>query len=380
MDILKKNNIMIIGNGFDLAHGIKSSYKNFITTFEGESLHFKYLKETCQDLSWIDVEKEIEYLHEKCSFMMDKREMLLLKRRLPRFPYVFNSDVYNSKLQFTRNIREMTTFLLDIFQKNGCERIYAKKTGILLSESNYNDYYLYISEDFALLEKELTNYLANQTGNFESFEKLTYFEKMLNNSNMIFTYNYTMTIEELYKIENTNEEFGTNKIKHMHGDLLNKIVLGTPYNLDNQDFAHLSKNLRVIEENTFLSDRELKSINKEQYWIEQIKNTEKEYLEKKSIDPKISRDTIISVIDDEELEIPNLIIVGLSLGESDWYTLRKLIGATKYPKIFILYHSPNSKREIIKNLSLMLGFEEMNSLFSEDICKLISYEELSTME
>lgn len=81
--------ILVIGNGFDLAHGLKTSYKDFLLACQKDKLP-EELKDFCQtnvwlkhfiikqkDLgdTWIDLEKEIfsaiDLLHKQSWFYID---------------------------------------------------------------------------------------------------------------------------------------------------------------------------------------------------------------------------------------------------------------------------------------------------------------------
>ena len=48
-------NILVIGNGFDLAHGLQTTYKDFLR-FTDEFMIYKTAKENRQELGWSDDE------------------------------------------------------------------------------------------------------------------------------------------------------------------------------------------------------------------------------------------------------------------------------------------------------------------------------------
>lgn len=61
------NNLLIIGNGFDLDLGLPTKYSNFIESkyFKKQSIRrgsklFKYISETYHDKKWIDIENELK--------------------------------------------------------------------------------------------------------------------------------------------------------------------------------------------------------------------------------------------------------------------------------------------------------------------------------
>lgn len=63
------NNLLIIGNGFDLDLGLPTKYSNFIESkyFKKQNIRrgsklFKYISETYHDKKWIDIENELKDL------------------------------------------------------------------------------------------------------------------------------------------------------------------------------------------------------------------------------------------------------------------------------------------------------------------------------
>ena len=61
------NNLLIIGNGFDLDLGLPTKYSNFIESkyFKKQNIRrgsklFKYISETYHDKKWIDIENELK--------------------------------------------------------------------------------------------------------------------------------------------------------------------------------------------------------------------------------------------------------------------------------------------------------------------------------
>ncbi|KQB06799.1 hypothetical protein CGU03_17290 [Vibrio metoecus] len=69
----KMKNVYLIGNGFDLNLGLRTSYKDFVISeyfmrnVDGDSELFDHLYLVHQNSNWIDIEKELEKFSKKCT-------------------------------------------------------------------------------------------------------------------------------------------------------------------------------------------------------------------------------------------------------------------------------------------------------------------------
>ena len=57
-----KNVLLIVGNGFDLNMGLKTSYKDFLTSFNINDIQNKLVYELLlrHKTNWVDIEQELE--------------------------------------------------------------------------------------------------------------------------------------------------------------------------------------------------------------------------------------------------------------------------------------------------------------------------------
>lgn len=166
---MKIKNLFIIGNGFDLAHGLKTDYKSFVTN------HL--------------VDEGI-----KKGFIIERR--LLLKND-KEYYLIQKSEITQHRDLITKNFF-LSCLLKEISLNNwvDIETLYFE----LLKEESYEVNKL--NSDFSVIKNELENYLVNisgkKTGNYLSsfFDKIS---KKKEDEFMVLNFNYTNTFDLLYK-------------------------------------------------------------------------------------------------------------------------------------------------------------------------------------
>lgn len=165
---MAKDTIVIIGNGFDLAHGYKTPFKSFVEDKNGKNfkrfVHYLYGRKIANDEDkWTDFEKII------CDSTME----------------IFKSE----------------DNIIRIYKKTKCK--------------NWNDFTNRIDTYFAYLSIEIMNYL-NIIQSKHKFKPKNSIKKYLNNNSYIINFNYT-DIAEQY----------TSNVFHIHGSIKEKdIILG----------------------------------------------------------------------------------------------------------------------------------------------------------
>jgi len=153
------NNLLIIGNGFDLAHDMKTSYNHFIES-------------------------------------SDRTQ----------------NDIINNQL-FEILIKEKNL-------RNWCdiEQIYFEQLDINNSNSYYNSEEIEkLNKEFDIVKRYLSNYLKTQEKEakfIESYRKM--FELIDSKDTAILNFNYTNTLKNLY-----STEIKESKVIHIHGELSN---------------------------------------------------------------------------------------------------------------------------------------------------------------
>lgn len=266
----RKNNInrlIIIGNGFDIAHGLKTSYKDFIDWYL-----FKAFKSLINDL------KQVDDL-----FINFQFKVTINRNNLP------NIDCNNWKQLFTDyksqhfiSLRFKSLFFKTIYEeysnkdwidveKEYYDLLYAIYTKKSISKSK-NPTIEELNRDLTYFKQKLREYLKEQEKkSIDDFDKNVYQKlfneplytcdfSMLNLSKdrfelgnvMFLNFNYTNTLQKLYNIKNGNTE----SLVHIHSCLNNDdFILGFGDELD--------KKYKEIEED--LTNEYLENVKSTQY-------------------------------------------------------------------------------------------------------------------
>lgn len=236
------NNLIIIGNGFDLAHGLKTSYNDFI-----EHLINKTIKENTFR-SLIVEDYEIQTYEQ-------------LKKQVKHYK-IRASDFKNKMLGI---------LLEDISIKNWCD-IEAKYYEILsrlgTDQASYTNHQA-LNKDFSFLRDSLAEYLNSDIGIFKQIESYSEFFRYIDKpSTLILNFNYTPTLKLLY-----HSVLKDSKIIYIHGEVQsedNPIIFGfaatheQSRNLiqkgENENMRFIKKNLYKTTENRPLLKKHLEDI------------------------------------------------------------------------------------------------------------------------
>ncbi|QIK57034.1 hypothetical protein G7059_03810 [Erysipelothrix sp. HDW6A] len=321
--LINQPNVLAVGNGFDVMHKIPTSYVNFIDGYAGKSHHFKFFKSIRSDLDCIDVEKQIEFLHLEVRIFLVK---CLIPTEFGGFNFEINSDSVNNYFKKIYGF-EINEFINSLFLNTGVDVF--KCLG--LTSNNLSDFEKEIMSDFDMLVNELSMYLSKieREEKYNSYPKL---EMFLSCVSYIVNYNYTSVAERFYGVRKKNERI----VIHPHGKVGSSIVLGIPHDKADGFFKKISKEIQVISKNLIVNHSQWNNIVTKK----QCNNGE-----------------IVS--DQAKLVIA---LVGHSLGETDWYTLKKItylldesyVDSSEI-EIFIFYHNYDSKLDLISNLFEMIG-------------------------
>jgi hypothetical protein len=186
------NNLIIIGNGFDLAHELETSYEQFI----------RYLVDTNKN----DI-KHLDLFTQGLHYSYDQ----LRSNYKENLPIIFEDIIKNKLLKH---------FLEHHFLRNwsDVEEIYFKLlTEIGQRNSLYKDP-IKLNTEFNEIKFTLSNYLAEQeykSQRIESYNRL--FATFDLPSTYIVNFNYTNTLQRLY-----STSLSKCKIIHIHGELSNE--------------------------------------------------------------------------------------------------------------------------------------------------------------
>lgn len=326
--------ILILGNGFDLAHGLNTKYADFlkycqekycsqINVGKDKDNNFLYnnvwakhfLNKTLSGDKWIDLEKEIF-------------NVIVKLNELPYFQSNTSQEKYKEILFLIS--KDYSNFNFDDVKR------YFRKPDSLFHQDCY---YIQI--------KDFINFLYNQLRDFVlEFEKyLTEEEnKKIKNTpkyNLrlksdcvnLLNFNYTDTCEQLYKINFNHNNYGIKtKAVYIHGKINNEngcnLVLGT-HSFDNTQIP--------VEFNIFKKHHQRHrhgTINSYQELLNELKYPKKIY----SL---------------------TFHIIGHSLDKTDHNILKHILSATKKSTIYIYYHDEEALARMQSNIDLIIGEEEV---------------------
>ena len=295
--------LLIIGNGFDLACGLKSSYKDFFDNYlkaissTNSKMYWEryfqktsYLNNNNDDYSWTDIETQIFIQLQKVEF--------LIENNLLKYKYYLNEDELKEQINLILTESNKNTTLDSLM--NTFYLLYSIfEYSIIDNPLKLNNVLTKIKNDLLKLEKQFTNYLSNEIQNANSkietnnetattiFTENSYFIKsrILFATLLLFHINVNDTplsvpsIEILQKFVNSNlltetldvdslsnfgivenyvlsfnytKPFPFPNIRNIHGNLNNwNIIFGIDYDKVNTFFSNqptqFTKSYRILE-------------------------------------------------------------------------------------------------------------------------------------
>lgn len=184
--------LVIIGNGFDLGHGLKTRFSDFIASNEIYPKRYEKLKGQDEEPDWNNVEDNFKYLLIET---IEDRISFFLSEELENKIYEFGFDEYGDINYFTKD-----------------------------KSDNFDDEFNEILDDVNLLnnfEQEFLVYMNKECApsRLRKLKPTKKIAEILKDTNLILSFNYTKLIEEVYHFDN---------VIHIHGVLENKdIFIGT---------------------------------------------------------------------------------------------------------------------------------------------------------
>lgn len=343
-------NILVIGNGFDLAHDLKTTYKDFLeyciarnskrlpmaahygTTFI-DNIWLRHFIGRSQELgnTWIDLEKEIFNAIQsvnKTIFDLCDGELWCT------FPLRFS--IQKDILQF--NFNNIVNHLKTTQEQYNTGR----KKYINLETNDFSSLYFYIENYFGFINflydqlrvftKEFEKYLIDNVCSTLANES-KYLLSFPNSKELtVLSFNYTNICEILYQHNFNAVDYNLPIIKpvYVHGkakkDGSCNLVLGT-HGFDNTniptDFNVFKKHNQRHKYGTIEAYQELL---------------------KKLNDPKVK---------------PMFHVIGHSLDETDHSILKHVFLANKNATINIYYHNEEAQERLINNITKIIGEEEV---------------------
>ena len=356
--------ILIVGNGFDLAHGLKTSYRDFLS-YCHEKLykprmtyppsdpyyqnlwvkHFINVQRNMGD-TWIDVEKEIFRV-----IKLVKNLSILKNTTHPKIkPQVFTIDFNNNVFAFDN----ISNHLEESFGTNtpngkGYIRIYPDNNiTYCVYIANSKGFINFLYDQLRDFSKLFENYLLNEVlanMNQDSPYKLslkTIGVKPNNKDVYLLSFNYTDTCERLYSYKfNTYcniEKFEPIFVHGKAGQCENcNLILGT-HSFENVSSTNPSLSISY-DFNIFKKHNQrhkYSTIDKYQDLLQKLNPLDK----RKKVNPVFH-------------------IIGHSLDETDREILRHILNVNKDSIINVYYHDEEAQTRLINRINDIIGEEEV---------------------
>lgn len=350
-------NILVIGNGFDLAHGLPTRYDDFLNFVE-EFIEYKVTNEC--NMRFLDYFKslnetninlydQIDGLIEDnrwLNYFLTLRENKVLLNKLTWIDFeseiskvIKTFDEYRNKL-ISEKVFENEQMRIDEHSFDVLHYILEKKEKIiqidcLLSLENIRELKEELITDLNRLIRCLEIYLDDyvRKNYFDKLQKIKFIEAL--KIDKILTFNYTNTYEHVYGKSNINFDYIHGKADIKHNLNSCNLVLGIDEYLgeneknSNIEFIQFKKFFQRIYKGTGCLYKD---------WI-------KFYTEQKGKTPKIPREL-------------NLYFIGHSLDVTDKDILKELILFDE-ANTTIYYHNQEALGRMIANLVKVIGEDEL---------------------
>ena len=308
--------LIIIGNGFDKAHNLKTNYNEFIENlftnkFFKDQDSYRDILKTCPSA--------INTFDELLEYLKKYYHGLAISRKKNVSHYASTHH-----FQFPKFANYFIELLLlnyiDDYRWCDIESEYFKELMLFNENDKNTNNPKILNDDFENVKEHLSNYLLVEEMNAVKINSYEYLFKSLANSSetLILNFNYTRTIENLYK----------NTIKcplvHIHGEIESKnnpIIFGYAANQEDSD--------KLLKKN----DEYIKNIKRFLY-----KRTNNETLLKNFLG---SNDKLHS-------EKTDVFIFGHSCGLSDNLILNEIFNHSSINSIKIFFHESWEKYSAIQ--------------------------------
>lgn len=342
-------NILMIGNGFDLAHGLPTKYGDFLKfleniNFENE-LQKNELEQLVKDNIWIDY-----FLHNS---LYQQDNWIDFENEICKVIWSLNDDMVNNK-----SVRPSANDDVQNFSNKFFKAKYSKytkkydKVAVLTDEKyqtiTYKEIINRLQVDLNRLTRALEMYLSNIVNNIQS-EKRSLDIKVLNPDHIL-SFNYTNTYERLY---------GKGKTicyDYIHGKAdINKTVESNNMVLGIDEYLPDDRKNKEIEFIVF--KKYYQRIYKEtgckyKNWLDEIRE------DRKRIEEKLKKEFPIQIPFKKFINKNYLYIFGHSLDVTDKDVLRDLIlNDNVYTNIY--YFNKDVMGQQIANLVKVIGQDEL---------------------
>ena len=190
--IVAMKRLVIIGNGFDLGHGLKTRFSDFIGSNKEYPKKYKRFKGQYKEPNWNNIE--------------DNFKNLLIKTMEDRDTFFLSEELENKIDEYVLDDTEDINY----FTPNKSDYFNGEFNKILNDVNLLNDF----EHNFLIYMNKECNPLSLRK--LKPAKKIT---EILKDTNLVISFNYTKLVEEVYRFDN---------VVHIHGVLENKdIFIGT---------------------------------------------------------------------------------------------------------------------------------------------------------
>ncbi len=347
--------ILILGNGFDLAHGLKTSYKDFLNycieknnkrlipavnynSYFIDNIWFRHFVNKMQKLgdTWINLEEEIFEVIKNINEQVFEHYGGENKY-FQHIMFSYNKDIYDFTFEnFIYNLQNNYPYDIDYKKYKEIETNDFSKKFIYID--NFYGLINFIYDQLRAFTKEFEEYLKTEVSHLKNNSKYTL--SIHSNNNLIYalSFNYTNTCELLYMNDfNTSIQNLEIKTIYVHGRICNtedcNLVLGT-HSFDNSQISNKQKYIPA-DFNIFKKHHQRHrygTIEPYQDLLEKIKKSASK---------------------------PIFHIIGHSLDITDRAILKHLLLANDNALINIYYHNEEALARMQSNIDLIIGEEEV---------------------
>lgn len=343
--------ILVIGNGFDLAHELKTTYKDFLLACQNDKLpdgfknfcktnvwlkHFITSNANSNEKfgeTWIDLEKEIfkviDHINKVIFWTMDEPYSNCKSLKIFKRDFYFNFFNIGDNLQDDRNHQDFGQqgYIITYQNSEDCKIIYFRNLkGFINFLYDQLREFTYAFEYY--LDKIVLSNLNTESQYIISLQSGC-------KSLSVLSFNYTDTCERLYR-----KDFAI-KPYYVHGKIncsknTCKLVLGT-HSFDNKPQNEKPRSAIPYEFNVFRKHNQRHKYGTIEAYQELLKE----------------------LTDHRKVIKPVFHVIGHSLDETDKNILKHLFLINKNAIINIYYHDEEAQERLINNITDIIGEEEV---------------------
>lgn len=337
--------ILILGNGFDLAHGLKTRYTDFldycIKTKNIENIWLQHFVNKQQQLGdkWIDLEKEIynviKEINESLKSITNIYTDNVVSQLFTLQRFTLNEYRIYEKFDLSKIINEFKKVPINSYETD--EKEYVSVGVLYYYFKTYKGLINFLYDYLRDFTKQFNKYLSEQV--LPNISNSQYdFRLSLDKTIRVLNFNYTDTFERLY---NSINIYSKHKYIYVHGKV------------------SASKNCNLILGTKSFYNKKIKDLNDEEE-INVEFNVFKKHNQRHRYGTIEAYQNLLKELNDRRRIInPTFHIIGHSLDKADHNILRHIFKVREKSTINIYYHNQEALERLINNITEIIGEEEV---------------------